>query len=161
TKAMNRLHLESLDERIAPAAGYLDPTFGNAGTVIAPIGVSSDIAYAMTIDRADRIVIAGTTFASTYDFALARFNPDGTPDATFGAAPGKLSIDFAGDSDGANAVAMDASGRIVAAGYAYVGGNESLALARFLPNGVLDPTFGTGGKVTTTIVAGDINSIRA
>ena len=56
----------------------------------------------------------------------------------------------------ARAVAVQADGKIVAAGEVDGGGQSNFALARYLPDGTLDPTFGTGGMVTTALsVAND------
>ena len=88
------------------------------------------------------------------DFALARYNPNGALDATFGTG-GKVTTDFAGDTDRAFAVALQTDGRIVAAGETTTGyRGEDFALARYNPNGALDATFGEGGQVTTDF-AGD------
>jgi uncharacterized delta-60 repeat protein/uncharacterized repeat protein (TIGR01451 family) len=77
-------------------------------------------------------------------------------DATFGTG-GRVVTNF-GDADVANAVAIDAQGRIVAAGYTTVNGTFDLAIARYAANGSLDLTFGTGGKVITNFGAGTQDS---
>ena len=56
----------------------------------------------------------------------------------------------AGD-DGAQAVAIDSQNRAVVAGYSSNGSNSDFAVVRYTSAGVLDTTFGTGGKVTTAI----------
>jgi uncharacterized delta-60 repeat protein len=84
--------------------------------------------------------------ANSYDFALARYNANGSLDNTF-SGNGKVYTDFGG-SDTAYAVAIQSNGKIVAAG----GNNGSIGdfvLARFTPNGSLDSSFGTAGKVIT------------
>jgi len=87
----------------------------------------------------------------TYDFALARYNPDGSLDAGFGIG-GKVTTDFFGEDDVAEAVVIQPDGKIVAAGSAArTSALESIdfALARYNSNGSLDTSFGSGGKVTT------------
>jgi uncharacterized delta-60 repeat protein len=79
------------------------------------------------------------------DFALARYNPDGSPDPTFGTG-GKLTTDFGGVDQG-NGVAIQADGRIIAVGAG--GPSHDFTLARYNSDGSLDPTFGAGGKLTT------------
>ena len=78
------------------------------------------------------------------DFALARYNPNGSLDTTF-SGDGKQTTDFGG-LDEANAVALQADGKIVVVGRE--GGND-FALARYNPNGSLDTSFSGDGKQTT------------
>ena len=94
-----------------------------------------------------KIIAVGTTdFINLKgDFALARYNPDGTLDTSFD-GDGKVTTDFGGGHDEARAVALQADGRIVAGGYAIVEGGKS-ALARYNPDGALDTTFDSDGKV--------------
>jgi len=96
-----------------------------------------------------KLVAAGWALGptGTFDFALARYNPDGTLDPSFGIS-GAVTTDFAGD-DFARALAMQADGKLVAAGFANTQTGTTVALARYNPDGILDPTFGTGGTVTT------------
>jgi uncharacterized delta-60 repeat protein len=130
------------------ADGSLDATFSGDGKVTADFG-DFDEGLAVAIQANGRIVAAGRAFVSgTDDFALARYNADGSLDATF-SGDGKVTTDFAGDFDRADAVAIQASGRIVAAGLATVPGTEDFALARYKTDGSLDATFSGDGKVTT------------
>src|SRR5262249_42272554 len=80
------------------------------------------------------------------DFALARYDPDGSLDTSFD-GDGKLTTPFADGHDIAFAVGVDSQGRLVAAGWA-IGGLGTTALARYRPNGSLDATFRGDGKVT-------------
>ena len=79
---------------------------------------------------------------SNFDFALIRYNSNGTLDPAFGKG-GIVSIDIRNGDDQVSAVAIQADGKIVVAGYS----NTDFALARFRENGTLDAAFGTGGKV--------------
>ncbi len=79
-----------------------------------------------------------------YHFALARYNSNGSLDPSF-SGDGTQTTDFGGN-DQAYGVALENDGRIVAAGQ---GGNSHFALARYGPDGSLDPTFSGDGKVTT------------
>ncbi|HEY7056794.1 MAG TPA: Calx-beta domain-containing protein [Vicinamibacterales bacterium] len=136
--------------------GRIDAGFGTAGTAtILFNGGLLDAADDVAIQPDGRIVVVGITRVGTQDdFALARFNQDGTPDASFG-INGTVSTDFAGSTDRAWAVVVDADGRIVVAGHAATpsptGGDNDFAVARYTNAGTLDPTFGTGGKVMTNI----------
>jgi uncharacterized delta-60 repeat protein len=140
--------------------GTLDSTFGAGGKVITPIsaGNGDDRAFALAIQSDGKIVAAGasTNTVTGSDFALVRYNgTDGSLDSTYGIG-GKVTTDFAGGADQALAVAIQASGKVIAVGRAFNGatGND-FALARYNTFGVLDPTFGTGGKVTTDFAGGD------
>ncbi|MFJ5549165.1 hypothetical protein [Streptomyces sp. NPDC093225] len=103
----------------------------------------------MAVQGDGGIVAAGTSgsgFAG--DSVLARYDPDGSLDTTFD-ADGRVTTDFGGD-DHANAVAVDAGGRILTAGVADgPSGGTDFALARYATDGGLDTTFDTDGKVTT------------
>ena len=78
------------------------------------------------------------------DFTLARYNPDGSLDTTFD-GDGLATLDIAGRDDYGRAVALQPDGKVVVAGYTYNGTNYDFALARFNPNGSLDPSFHTTG----------------
>jgi uncharacterized delta-60 repeat protein len=136
------------------APGDLDPVFGTGGKVTTDFGGGFADAYAVARQRDGKIVAVGhTTVAVGDDFALARYRPDGSLDTTFGVG-GTVTTDFFGVFDHANAVAIQRDGRIVAAGSAFSGslpGRDDFALARYRTDGSLDPSFGVGGKVTTSI----------
>ena len=117
-------------------SGRLDARFGSGGKVLMGCG-SGCYASAVAIEPDGKIVVADVN-----SFGLARFNVDGTLDSTFGQG-GKVSAGYA-----PFALAIQADGKLVAAG-AGVGasgnGDEDFALARYTPDGSLDPSFGTGG----------------
>ena len=147
--------------------GSLDTSFGDGGivTTIFPAGsYASDVAL-----QADgKIIAAGTVFvdfnpgeSSDTDFALARYNPDGTPDATFGTG-GQVTTDFLGFEDDAFSVLIQPDGKIVAVGSA----NDpatfyDFAAARYLSNGTIDTTFGVAGKVRTDFGDQDFDRARS
>src|SRR5262249_39519840 len=83
-----------------------------------------------------------------YDFAVSRFNADGSPDTSFGGT-GTVFTDVSGQSDKARAVVIQPDGKILVAGTGGDGPHFFFVLARFNPNGTLDTTFGTGGKLVT------------
>ena len=142
--------------RARAAASDLDLSFGNGGKVVTDISMNFDEAHGVAVQADGKIVAAGfaqpTDFASR-DFALVRYNADGSLDATFGSG-GKVTTDF-GSFDAAETVAIQSDGKIIAAGTGGV--NFEFALARYNPNGSLDTSFGVGGKVTTTTgIGGDV-----
>ncbi|MFJ3310849.1 calcium-binding protein [Streptomyces sp. NPDC086549] len=156
--------------------GSLDTSFGTGGKVTTDFGDSGASGVALQADG--KIIAAGYSVGINYDFALARYNTDGSLDSTFGTG-GKVTTDFGGAYDEAFAVALQADGKIIAVGASGTGGEErDFALARYNTDGSLDSTFGTGGKVTTTfgdfdgaqgvavqadgkiVAAGDANNLR-
>ncbi len=135
--------------------GSLDTSFAG-GKVVIPAGISDDYAYAMALQADGKIVTAGRAAEHLGDFAVIRFERDGALDTTFGPAtsPGKVLTDFAGASETALAVAVQADGKIVVAGTTTVtGSGQDFALARYNSDGSLDAGFGSGGKVTTAFGA--------
>jgi uncharacterized delta-60 repeat protein len=136
--------------------GTLDASFGAGGEVaIVFNGGLFDTAQAVAIQPDGKIVVVGFTHVgASDDFAVARYNADGSLDASFGTG-GKASTDFNGSVDNAWAVLVQPDGSIVVAGHAAtstpIGVDSDFAVARFTSTGVLDTSFGTGGKVTTNI----------
>jgi uncharacterized delta-60 repeat protein len=140
--------------------GTTDNSFGSSGVVLTDFGGSTDEAYAVLVQPDGKIVVAGKGMAtytddpSTYDFAVARYNANGTPDNTFGVG-GKVLTDLGSlSSDFACAAALQADGKIVLAGYTSDGvGAPDFAIARYNSNGTLDSTF-AGGVVILDIAGG-------
>lgn len=138
-------------------AGSLDTSFAAGGRAITAVGNGEDVAQALAVQADGKLIAVGSSVsaAGTEDFAVVRYERDGTLDATFGTG-GKVLIDFAGKPDLARAVAVQDDGKIVVAGSATSAANEEhFALARLNPNGSLDAAFGTGGKATATFSGAD------
>ena len=137
--------------------GSLDPTFSGDGTQRTPWG-GNGIANGVAIQADGRIVAVGGETARI-DFALARYNPNGSLDTSF-SGDGKQMTDFGGDdlanNDEANAVALQGN-KIVAVGAGLVGANVGdFATARYNPNGSLDTSFSGDGKQTTDFGGDDL-----
>ena len=142
-------------------AGGIDTSFGGNGVVTTDFNGGPDVGAALALDVDDtlqavnRIVMAGYSHngsgGGNFDFAVASYDANGAPDAAF--AGGRVTTDFGGDFDAATSVAIQADGKIVAAGVARIAGDTDFALARYLANGDLDTSFGAGGKLTTDIDA--------
>lgn len=128
--------------------GSPDATFGGDGKITTDFGGP---AHSVAIQGDGKIVaagIAGTNFTGNFrDFALARYNSDGSLDDSFG-GDGKVTTDFAGSHDSVTALAIQSDGRTVAAGYAVLSDTYQFALARYNPDGSLDTTFDGDGKAT-------------
>jgi uncharacterized delta-60 repeat protein len=139
------------------ASGALDATFDGDGKVTTDFGGRSDGADDVAVQADGKIVAAGSGFSvpvRPLDFALARYNRDGTLDSTFGDG-GKVLTTFEPNSiDNANAVVIQSDGKIVAAGSTRSGPTSEFAIARYLPNGALDGTFDRDGLAVTPISSG-------
>jgi uncharacterized delta-60 repeat protein len=139
------------------ADGSLDPTFDGDGKVTTDFASSHDQGFAVALQADGKIVVAGEAFLMDLDFALARYNTDGSLDPTFGGGDGKVSTDLGlSENDAALAVAIQADGKIVAAGYVrrelfHPNYPEDFAVARFNADGSPDLDFGVGGNVTTDL----------
>jgi len=139
-------------------SGSLDTSFSTDGKVTTAFGTSNDVATSVAIQSDGKIVAAGYSYnGANYDFALVRYNMDGSLDSTFGTG-GKVTTAFGTGDDGAKSVAIQSDGKIVAAGYSDNGANYDFALVRYNTDGSLDSTFGTGGKVTTAVGTGTDNA---
>jgi uncharacterized delta-60 repeat protein len=126
------------------ADGTLDPTFGSGGKVVTSVGDYSG-AYAVAIQPDERIVVAG---ASSDGFTLARYDPDGSLDPSFGV--GGIAVVAGGI---ATALALQPDGKIVAAGDWFEGEGSMFMVARFERGGSLDRSFGSGGRTTVRVGA--------
>jgi uncharacterized delta-60 repeat protein len=130
------------------ADGSLVSSFGNSGRVITDVG-PKDSCKAVRVQGDGKIVVAGSTAGTTLDYALLRYNADGTLDNTFG-TNGIVQTDFDGRDDQANALAIQADGKIVACGTStvlHVNESADYSVARYNSDGSLDNTFATGGKL--------------
>ncbi len=134
------------------ADGTLDPTFGGDGIAGTPRPAHFWGGEDLAIQPNGRIVVVGTVGGND-GFAIARFRANGTKDLAFGDG-GMVATPFA--SGGARAVALQTDGRIVVAGSR----SSGLALARYLPNGSLDRTFGGDGKVGAHAMSGSAVAIQ-
>jgi uncharacterized delta-60 repeat protein len=137
--------------------GTLDTTFNGTGKLSTAIGAWNDYAYSVIQQADGKLVVAGYSYnyiSSNSDFALVRYNSDGSLDTTFNGT-GKLTtaIGASSSEDGAHSVIQQADGKLVVAGYSYSGGNYDFALVRYNSDGSLDTTFNGTGKLTTAIVS--------
>lgn len=141
--------------------GELDPTFGTGGRVLTDFAGASDTIYALAVQADGKIVAAGS---SAQDFALARYTTDGALDTTFGTA-GKVTTALGSDADTAYAVLIQSDGKIIVGGDSNRGSSSTgvdFALARYTSSGALDGSFGSGGTVITAFAAnGGRDSIYA
>ena len=131
--------------------GTLDASFGGDGTVVTSFGGDWDTAYSIAVQPDGKIVVAGGMVDLFYngDFAIVRFNSDGTLDTSFNGT-GKVRVGFDIVADGydiGEAVAIEENGKIVLGGrvQATSGGIYDFGAARLLPDGSLDTSFKSDG----------------
>ena len=127
--------------------GSLDTTFGVNGKVVTSLSNFRDYISRLALQKDEKIVAAG---ASVNDFALARYNNNGTLDMTFGSG-GKVITDFAGLIDQATAVVILDNGEIVAVGSA--DNARKFALAYYKSDGSLDTAIGSGVRSLLSFLA--------
>jgi uncharacterized delta-60 repeat protein len=134
--------------------GDLDPSFGDGGLVTTAVPDHDAVVEAVALQSDGKIVAAGWlrkndgAFPPTMSFLIARYSEDGTLDTAFGS--GGLATAVVGSSSAAEAVAVQADGKIVAGGFTW-DFPRTFALTRFNTDGNLDSTFGNGGKVITAV----------
>ena len=140
----------SLPDLVRASGGMLDPTFDGDGKVTTDFSNGTDLARGVALQPDGKIIAAGSTNS---DFALARYNSDGSLDSNFGSG-GRVTTDFFGKQDAGNALALQPDGKIVVAGSSNRDNELSdFALARYNSDGTPDASFGQGGK-TTSVFAG-------
>jgi uncharacterized delta-60 repeat protein len=141
--------------------GQLDTTFGSGGFAAVSLPFDGENPSTLAVQPDGKIIWAGTEGnpnfvpGGTFQFAVARFNPNGTLDAGFGtngvATTEFFSPPLQGAQEFADAVVVQPDGKILVAGSARQGQNKfapiQAAIARFDSNGTLDTSFGTAGRV--------------
>jgi uncharacterized delta-60 repeat protein len=142
---------ESLEPRRLLAAGALDPSFGTGGRVTVDFGANMVVeSDAATVQPDGKTVIVGQGLklegntAVAVGFAAARLNIDGTLDTTFGPARTGTAFTQLGTGAKALAVALQADGKIVAAGVS----DEHMAVVRYNADGTPDKSFDGDGIKT-------------
>ncbi len=132
--------------------GDLDLSFSTDGKVLTDFFGHDDSGSGVVIQSDGKIVVVGhaekTASPDSADFALARYNPDGTLDGSFGTG-GKVTTDLGSPQDLGRDLALQVDGKIVVVGFFQNGTDSAFALARYTTSGKLDPTFGQGGKILT------------
>ncbi len=133
--------------------GSLDSTFGTNGISITNLGVNRFLFGDLAIQTDGKIVVLGSVGSNStfvYDFTVFRFLLNGAIDTNFG-TNGKTVID-SGDTNSAQALQIQADGKILALGHSQVPGfGLDILLSRLNQNGSFDTNFGTNGKVYTRV----------
>ena len=127
--------------------GIVDSTFGTAGKVTTFFSNSGVSSNSVAIQTDGKIVVGGYAYINQhFNFALVRYNTNGTLDNTFNGS-GEVITDF-GNYSQINCVKIQSDQKIIAAGSSYNTGND-FAIVRYNPDGSLDNTFNSTGKVIT------------
>src|SRR6185312_5288014 len=129
--------------------GSVDTTFGIGGFVQTAIG-SNSFATSILLQPDGKIIVGGATddaasAPTNASFALARYNPDGSLDTTFGAG-GIVVTDFAGNEE-VDSLAFSPGGGIVAAGSYSLSSQVGFDIARYVVDGMPDPKFNQTGQL--------------
>jgi uncharacterized delta-60 repeat protein len=125
--------------------GALDPTFGVSGQVITDVPGFGQL-RSLIIQPDGKIIGVGS---SGDGFGIARYNSNGSLDSEFGSG-GIVTVLFKSSISTGSSGALQPDGKIVVAGFQNAGA-FNFALARLESNGNLDTSFGTNGKVTTSL----------
>jgi uncharacterized delta-60 repeat protein len=127
--------------------GSIDSSFGNNGITTVDFANENDVVTGAAIQPDGKAVLCGYTTVQVIngtiidDFAVARFNTNGTIDQSF-AGSGKVRTDFSQGDDSANGLTLQSDGKIILLGSA----DSSMALARYNPDGSLDQSFANLGR---------------
>jgi uncharacterized delta-60 repeat protein len=137
--------------------GQMDPSFGSGGMATTPFPGGFGEARAVALQPDGKIVIAGEAKgAANGDFLIARYNTDGSPDGGFGGGDGIQILPVGIGNERAEAVAIGASGRILATGWTDLGGSKTNAAVAVLDaNGNPDSAFTGDGTMTIDTTADD------
>ena len=132
--------------------GSLDTSFSADGKLTTNFTSGDDVASDVVIQPDGKIVAAGRAGGSGGQFAVARYNADGTLDSSF-SGDGKQTTNFTSGNDWAFGLALQADGKIVAVGRA-AGAGGRFAVVRYNADGTLDAGFSSDGKVATDFTSG-------
>jgi uncharacterized delta-60 repeat protein len=141
--------------------GDLDRSFGSGGFVATDLGIFP-MPHTVALQADGKILVGGQIECPGLQlcFGIVRYNPNGSLDGTFGTS-GVARATFPGSRCGCNLhdLAVQRDGRIVAVGWRFRGGDAQddmlLAIARFLPDGRLDPSFSRDGRLSFDFGYGD------
>ncbi len=140
--------------------GSLDPAFGDHGVLRVPFAAQGASAFDIATTADGGYAVAGVaTVEGRSVFALLLADARGRPNPSFGGGGTALTA-FEGDDAGAVEIAALPDRRLVVAGWAGTAAATDLALARYRPNGLLDPAFGDGGRVRLDL-SGDSDAVAA
>ncbi|MDP2902327.1 MAG: delta-60 repeat domain-containing protein, partial [Methylovulum sp.] len=114
------------------------------------VGSNWDNGQSITVQADGKILLGGYNSGNGWDFALVRYNTDGSLDTSFD-TDGKVTTDLDSSEDFGHSVTMQADGKILVSGSSYNSSDYDydFALVRYNADGSLDISFDSDGKVTT------------
>ncbi len=123
--------------------GTLDTSFGGGdGIVTTAVGAGNDTGYSVTVQDDGKILVAGLSLiGGNDDFALVRYNSDGSLDTSFGGGDGIATTAVGAGNDRGYSVLVQTDGKILVAGTSNNGSNDDFALVRYNSDGSLDTSF--------------------
>lgn len=130
--------------------GSIDSTFGTNGKIIIS---SVDLNESALLTNGKIVLVGFVGTSPTFDFYVARLNPDGSFDTTFNGT-GAVILDLRATSDSASSVKIQTDGKIVVGGRAArtsSGSSSDFSIVRLNSDGSLDTTFDGDGKVFTPL----------
>jgi uncharacterized delta-60 repeat protein len=134
--------------------GALDPSFGTGGIRRVSIGAFAPAGQAVVLEPDGSFLVGGSSNWVPQVVSVWRFFADGTPDPAFGAA-GRVDLGTCQDNNRCRTrIARLPDGRILVTSMQQVGGVGVVVINRLRPDGALDPTFGTAGRVETAVGTG-------
>ncbi|HET9593643.1 MAG TPA: delta-60 repeat domain-containing protein [Solirubrobacterales bacterium] len=138
------------------ADGQPDPSFGSGGNLTTTVAGGSEF-QAVAIQPDGKIVAAGAAeVAGNVDFLFARYNPDGSPDMSFGGGDGVETVPVGSEEDQAQDVAIAPDGRIVASGTSELPGSDNgVGVVVLRKDGSPDPSFGGDGSLVKETAIGE------
>lgn len=137
--------------------GSIDSSFGINGKVITHLSTNASKCYSLILQSDGKILAGGVDYSYIPFFAIARYKPDGIVDSSFG-VNGVARVNFGGSDAIIYSMAIQPDGKIVVGGYSHKSVSNfdcEFAFARFQSNGILDTSFGNGGRVVTDLSIGD------
>ena len=135
--------------------GSLDPSFNGTGRLTTSVGSGDDTGSSVALQSDGKIVVAGTSSAGgKSSFAVARYNDDGSLDASFNGT-GKATTAIGSGDDICYSMALQGDGKIVVAGSTSNGSKRSFAVVRYKVDGSLDTSFNGTGKAATSVGSSD------
>lgn len=138
-------------------AGALDTSYDGDGIAEATFGTNSAQPRGVLIDGSGRAVVFGATsdVSTNWDFAVARFNTNGTLDTTFD-TDGKQRVSIGAGLDEGWAGALQSDGKILVGGYTTISGGTHFAVIRLNTNGSLDTGFDGDGIAIYQLGSGNL-----
>ncbi|MFN6964931.1 MAG: FG-GAP-like repeat-containing protein [Pyrinomonadaceae bacterium] len=143
-------------------SGTLDTTFNGTGKIFIGIGSgNNDGGTGLALQPDGKIVVAGYTREQSRGYFLAvRLTTGGVPDFSFSSL-GFRQTAVGTQFDRANAVAVQADGKIVLAGTTNSGSGDESAFVRYNTDGTLDNSFDGDGKLVVDVRPGNSEAMRS